>query len=350
MTQNKDLRASAGRKITLLLLLIAIGLAVFVIWWIDTASRTNDAYAYADTISVTPEVSGRIIELAVKDNEFVKKGDVLFRIDSRPYVAALAKAEASLEALDNEIKLTQRSVNSQKLGAAAARASVEQARAAAEQTADTLSRLEPLLSKNFISVEQIHQARTATRSAKSQLSTAVLEAQKATAGVSGVDALVAKREVIKAEIELARLNLEYATVQAPFDGAVINLKTSLGHFAAAGRPIFTLANTGRWYVVANFRETDLDNIKPGQAAQVYVLSNPSKRFAGVVESVGYGVFPDDGGDETSGLPRVPRSINWVRVAQRFPVRILVEQPDPTIFRIGASAVAIMGADRSTLDR
>ena len=103
-------------------------------------------------------------------------------------------------------------------------------------------------------------------------------------------------------------------------------------------------------MVANFRETDLAHIKPGQAAQVYVLSDPGKRFAGIVESVGYGVFPDDGGGETSGLPRVPRSINWVRVAQRFPVRILVEQPDPTIFRIGASAVAIMGANRSTTGR
>lgn len=350
MTQEKDYKGVAGRNITLLLLLIAIGLAVFVIWWIDTAPRTNDAYAYADTISVTPEVSGRIVELAVKDNEFVKKNDVLFRIDSRSYAAVLAKAEASLEALNNEIKLTQRSVNSQKLGAAAASASVEQARAAAVQASDTLSRLEPLLDENFISVEQVHQARTAKRSARSQLSTAVLEAQKATAGISGVDALVAKREVIKAEIELARLNLEYTTVQAPFDGTVINLKTSVGQFAAAGHPIFTLANTGRWYVVANFRETDLAHIKPGQAAQVYILSDPDKRFAGVVESVGYGVFPDDGGGETNGLPRVPRSINWVRVAQRFPVRILVEQPDPAIFRIGASAVAIMESDRFTVDR
>lgn len=343
MTQDKDTQGSAGRKLTLLLVLIAVCLGIFVIWWIDTAPRTDDAYAYADTIGVAPEVSGRIVELAVKDNQSVKKGDVLFRIDPRPYEATLTKAQAALDALDNEIMLTQRSVNSQKLGAAAASASVEKARAAAEQAADTLNRLEPLLGKGFVSAEQVDQARTAKRSAQSQLSTALLNAQTATAGISGVDALVAKRGVINAEIALAKLNLEYSTVRAPFDGTVLNLKTSVGQFAVAGHVIFTLADTGHWYVVANFRETELAHIKPGQAAQVYVLSNSDKRFPGVVESVGYGVFPDDGGSDVGGLPKVPRSINWVRVAQRFPVRILVEKPDPSVFRIGASAVAIMAA-------
>lgn len=344
MTQDKDTRGSAGRKITLLLVVVAICLAIFVIWWLDTAPRTDDAYAYADTIGVAPEVSGRIIELAVKDNQPVKKGDVLFRIDPRPYEATLAKAQATLNALDNEIMLTQRSVNSQKFGAAAASASVERARAAAQQATDTLNRLEPLLGKEFVSAEQIDQARTAKRSAQSQLSAALLDAQKATAGISGVDALVAKREVINAEIALAKLNLEYSTVRAPFDGTVINLKTSVGQFASAGHAIFTLADTGHWYVVANFRETELAHIKPRQAAQVYVLSDSDKRFSGIVESVGYGVFPDDGGSDVGGLPRVPRSINWVRVAQRFPVRILVERPDPSVFRIGASAVAIMASE------
>lgn len=344
MSQETGTQANFGRTIALLLLLVAIALAVFVVWRIDTAPRTDDAYVYADTINVAPEVSGRIVDLPVKDNQAVKKGDVLFQIDPRPFQATLAKAEANLIALDNEIELTQRSVNAQKFGAAAAKADIERARANAEQTRDTLNRLELLLRTNYVSVEEVDRARTAKRAAQAQLSTAVLDAQRASAGISGVDALVAKREVIRAEIALAQLNLEYATVRAPFDGIVINLKTSAGQFAAAGHPVFTLANTSRWYVVANFRETELEHIKTGQAAQVYVLSNSSKHFRGVVESVGFGVFPDDGGGEVDGLPRVPRSINWVRVAQRFPVRIAVEQPDPSVFRIGASAVAIMTPD------
>ncbi|KJZ49449.1 multidrug transporter subunit MdtN [Pseudomonas fluorescens] len=344
MSQAINTRAHFGRAIALLLVLAAIALAIFVAWRIDTAPRTDDAYAYADTINVAPDVSGRIVDLAVKDNQAVKKGDVLFQIDARPFQATLAKAEASLVALENQIELTQRSVNAQKFGAAAAKADIERARANAEQTSDTLGRLEPLLRTHFVSVEEVDRARAAKRAAQAQLSTSELDARRASAGISGVDALVAKREVIKAEIALAQLNLEYATVRAPFDGIVINLKTSAGQYAAAGHPIFTLANTSRWYVVANFRETELEHIKAGQTAQVYVLSDSSKQFQGVVESVGYGVFPDDGGGEVSGLPHVPRSINWVRVNQRFPVRIAVEQPDPSVFRIGASAVAVMTSD------
>ena len=341
MLQNTGNQGRIGRKLALSLILAAVALAVFVIWKVDSAPRTDDAYAYADTINVAPEVSGRIVELAVQDNQAVNKGDVLFRIDPRPFEATLAKAEASLISLDRQIELTQRSVNSQRLGAAAATADVERARAAAQQARDTADRMQALLGSRYVSVDQAEQARTAERAAAAQLSTALLGARGATAGVSGVDALVAQRSVIQAEIVLAKLDLEYATVRAPCDGIVVNLKTSTGQLATGGRPIFTLVNTSHWYVVANFRETELGHIKPGQAAQVYVLSDSGKRFRGVVESVGYGVFADDGGGEAGGLPNVPRSINWVRVAQRFPVRILIEKPDPGVFRIGASAVAIM---------
>ncbi|TDF67483.1 multidrug transporter subunit MdtN [Cupriavidus sp. L7L] len=344
MPEDTANRVRHGRALAILLTLAAIALTIVVVWRLDTAPRTDDAYAYADTINVAPEVSGRIVELAVKDNQAVKRGDVLFRLDPRPFEAQLEKARATLTALDREIELTQRSVNAQKLGAASASASVERARAAAEQAKDTLARMEPLLGSEYVAAEQVDQARTARRSAQAQLNAAVLDAQRATAGISGVDALVAKRDVVRAEIALAELNLEYATVRAPFDGIVVNLKTSAGQFAGAGHPIFTLANTTRWYVVANFRESDLANIRPGEKTQVYVLGQADKRFRGVVESVGYGVFPDDGGADAGGLPHVPRSINWVRVAQRFPVRILVEKPDPVVFRIGASAVAILTPD------
>jgi multidrug efflux system membrane fusion protein len=340
---NKDTNTRRSAVAVLVLVLAAIGLAVYVIRAIDLSPRTDDAYVYADTVDVAPEVSGRIIYLPVIDNQRVRKGDLLFQIDPEPYQATLARAEASLKALDREIELAQRSVNAQQFAAAAGGAEVERARAAARQANDTLGRLEPLQGKQYVSAEQVDQARTAKRIAQAELNTALLEARRAQAAVSGVDALVARREVIKAEIELARLHLGYTQVRAPCDGLVISLKNSAGQYAAAGHPIFTLANTARWYVVANFRETDLANINAGRPAQVYLLSDPSRRYRGTVESIGYGVFPDDGGAEAGGLPRVSRSINWVRVAQRFPVRILVDKPNAS-FRIGASAVAIMTDD------
>ena len=334
-------RLKSTRVITLFVIVIALGLGIFAAWRMETMPRTDDAYAYADTILVAPQVSGRIVAIHVKDNQRVRKGDALFQIDPRPYKAALAKAEANLVTLDREIELTQRTVNSQTLGAAAAKASVEKARAIAQQAQDSLRRLEPLKGTRYASDEQIDQARTSDKSAHAQLDAAIFESRKALAGITGIDALVAKREVIRAEIELARLNLEYTTVMAPFDGRVINLKTALGQFAAVGHPIFTLANTENWYVIANFRETELKGIRPGQSAEIYVLSNPSVRYKATVESIGFGVFPDDGGLETAGLPHVPRSINWVRVAQRFPVRLHVDAPDGENLRIGGSAVAIL---------
>ncbi|WP_395408347.1 multidrug transporter subunit MdtN [Pseudoduganella sp. UC29_106] len=329
------------RLVALLLVLLAAGLAVYVIWRLDTAPRTDNAYIYADTISITPEVSGRIIELNVKNDQLVHQGDVLFQIDPRPFQATLAKAEGSLRALNEQIELAQRSVNAQKYAADAARSNVERARAAAEQAADTLDRMAPLQAPGYVSAEQLDQARTARRSAVAQLQAAVQQSQQATAAISGVEALVAQRAVITAEIALARLNLEYSTVRAPFDGRVLGLTTTAGQFAAAGRPVFTLGDTRHWYVVANFRETELANITPGRRVQLYLLTAPSRRFSGVVESVGHGVFPDDGGSQDAGLPHVARTINWVRVAQRFPVRVLVEQADSSLFRIGASAVAIV---------
>jgi multidrug efflux system membrane fusion protein len=242
--------------------------------------------------------------------------------------------------------LTQRAVNAQKLSAEAAASGVDRAKALASQATDTRERMEPLLGDGFVAAEQFDQARTAERAAQVQLETAQLEARKATAAISGVDALVARREVVKAEIAMAQLNLDYATVKAPCDGRVVSLKISAGQYAAAGHPVFTLVNSSRWYVVANYRETELDHIRPGCPAQVYLLSDPRRRYQGQVESVGCGVFPDDGGAEVAGLPRVPREINWVRVNQRFPVRILIQHPDLAEFRLGASAVATVTGPES----
>jgi multidrug efflux system membrane fusion protein len=222
---------------------------------------------------------------------------------------------------------------------------VERANVAAVQASDTLRRMEPLLANGYVSAEDVDRARTAQRATRAELEAAQLQARQASAGVSGVDALVAQRAVILAEISAAQLNVDYSTVRSPFDGRVVSLKTSKGQFAPALKSVFTLIDTRHWYVVANFRETELRHIKVGMHATVYLMSDSDLRFDGVVESIGYGVLPDDGGLSIGGLPRIQRSLNWVRVAQRFPVRIRVEHPDPDLFRIGISAVALLRPDR-----
>lgn len=317
------------------------GLLVVVLWRLDAAPRTDDAYAYADTLNITPQVSGNIVALPVHENQLVRAGDTLFRIDPRPYQDVLDRERASMVQLDQQIMLLQRSVDAQRLSAQASGAAVERAKATARQARDTLTRNIPLVSKGYVSADALDQLRTAERNASADLAVAQLQARQAFAGISGVDALVAQRAVIAAQIASAELNLEYTQIKAPVAGRVVGLTTTNGQYAAAGQSLFNLIDTENWYVVANFRETELEHIVPGDTATVYLMSNPGQRFTGSVISVGFGVYPDDGGAKVAGLPKVERSINWVRVAQRFPVRILVDRPNPAMFRLGASAVAVV---------
>src|SRR6201996_1031230 len=326
----------------IVLVVVTLLLLFFVIRALDRAPRTDDAYVYADTIDVVPEVNGRIVELAVHDNQAVKQGDLLFRIDPRPYQDALTRGNASLVALDRQIELTQRTVNAQQYNAESVRAAVERARAAAGQASDTLHRMEPLLSHGYVSAEDVDRARTAQRSTQAELSAAQLQAQQAAAAVSGVDALVAQRAVAMAEIATAELNLEYATVRAPFDGRVASLKTLTGQYASALKPVFTLIDTLHWYVVANFRETELKGVSAGTPATVFLMSDTGQRFQGSVDSISYGIAPDEAGLALpGGLPRIQRTLNWVHVSQRFPVKIRIDKPNPELFRVGTSAVAVL---------
>jgi membrane fusion protein, multidrug efflux system len=330
-----------GRVLGLGILVIAIGLAAYVVYYLDQSPRTDDAFVRADTIGVAPQVSGRIVQLRVHDNQSVKQGDVLFEIDPVPYQHALERARAALDSLEKQIVLTSRDVRAQQFNAAAAHANIERADAQAKQAADTLGRIEPLLAKEYVTAEQVDQARTAKRSADAALQVARRDAERAAAAVSGVDALVARLGELRAAVATAEYDLSQTVMRAPFDGRVINLDIAQGEFAATGRPLFTLIDTQNWYVIANFRETALKGIRPGMKAEVYLMSDPRRRFSGTVHSIGFGVFPEEGGASSNGLPKVPRDINWVRVAQRFPVRIRVDAPPADLFRIGASAVALV---------
>ncbi|WNC89161.1 multidrug transporter subunit MdtN [Paraburkholderia sp. FT54] len=339
-------RNSKRKWPAIVLVVVTLLLLVYVIRLWDRSPRTDDAYVYADTIDVVPEVNGRIVELAVRDNQAVKQGDLLFRIDPRPYQDALARGKASLVALDRQIELTQRTVNAQEYNAQSVRAAVERARAAAGQASDTLHRMEPLLSHGYVSAEDVDRARTAQRSTQAELSAAQLQAQQAAAAVSGVDALVAQRAVVMAEIATAELNLEFATVRAPFDGRIVSLKTSTGQFATALKPVFTLIDTRHWYVVANFRETELKGVRAGTPAMVYLMSDTGQRFQGSVDSISYGIASDEGGLALpGGLPHIQRTLNWVHVSQRFPVKIRIDRPNPELFRVGTSAVAVLEPGR-----
>jgi multidrug efflux system membrane fusion protein len=159
-------------------------------------------------------------------------------------------------------------------------------------------------------------------------------AEEAVGQVANMNARIAAAE---AAVHSAELDLEFTRVRAPFSGRVVNLNISPGAFARIGVEVFTLVDTGNWYVMANFRETQLRHIPAGAPVDVYLQSHPGRHFRGTVVGLGWAVLPENG-TSVNGLPRVERSLDWIRLAARFPVRIRIEDPDDS-FRIGASAVA-----------
>lgn len=393
-----------GRLAVLLIVLLAVAAATTVWRRTQQNPRTDDAEVVANLIGIAPEVSGRIVRIAVRDNQLVHAGDVLFEIDPVPYRNALDRARSEQAALEGQIRDLNRSIGAQQTGILSAQAAVgaaqakltgaeaslneaqaniDTARAALAQTEaeysyveNNVRRLEPLLLKQFVTVDTVDQARTA-RSAKSEAvrqaraRLALAEAQQTSAvarrkeaqaaleqtgaqldqarkNIALPDPLTTRREGRAASVADAEYDLSRCKVVAPFAGRVTNLTLSEGAWARAGQQSFTLIDTRVWWVVANFRETELRRIHPGAKADVYLMSEPSRRFAATVESTGFGVTPDPGliGTLSQPLPDVQRSLNWVHLATRFPVRIKLDETSAEALRIGASAMVIL---RDTAD-
>jgi multidrug efflux system membrane fusion protein len=383
---------------TVVVVAAAVIAGVFVVQDIDHQPRTDDAEVFANFIGIAPVVEGPVTKLAVHDNQFVKEGDLLYEIDDAPYRYALENAKSQQAALEGQIADEERHISSQGSAAVAAQAatksseaqvleaeaSIEQARADVghaeallrQVTAEfdyannNFHRLEPLLAKQFVTVDQVDQARSATKAreesvkeaaaqlalakarlnsslaqrARSQASLGQSEAQaiQSQRAIDILEPLVAQRGSRLAAIKTAEYNLNHCRVYAPFNARVTNLITSEGAYAHIGQQLFTLIDTRKWWVVANYRETQLKNILPGMQVDVWVMSNSGHRLNGVVESTGYGVIPDPAilGAFTSGLPDAQRTLNWVHLASRYPVRIRVADGSGTL-RVGENAVVIV---------
>ncbi len=179
--------------------------------------------------------------------------------------------------------------------------------------------------------------------AQSQLKSVQAQHEQAANAVTTLEPLTSQRGAKEAAVKRARYDLENCRVYAPFDARVTNLTISEGAYAHVGQQMFVLIDARRWWVVANFREGQLEHISPGMRAEVYVMSKPDRRFSGIVDSIGFGVTPDPDviGQFQSGLPDVQRTLNWVHLASRYPVRVRVENPEPDLFRVSESAVVLI---------
>jgi len=377
-------------------LALAVAAVVAVLQRLDRQPRTDDASVRANYVQFAPEVSGRVVTLAVKDNALVYKGNLLFAIDSRQYEYALQQAMADQKLLEAQItdarrriasetsavdaaraglsgsetqtKVSQSSVEAALAAVERAKAAVQAAEAQKELAASNLRRIEPLLAKEYVTPEQVDESRTKARITartyeealsalqqaqatasqarfahdESKISVTASEArlEQSVHAVEILDTLLAQRPAKAAKVGDAQLNLERCMVRAPFDGYVTNLNISEGEYAKPGVPIFTLIDNRTWYVVSNYRESELKAIRPGKHVDVFVMSQPTRRFDGIVESLGFGVAPDDT-RLNNGLPDIEHTLNWVHIAARFPVRIRVQNPDVALFRIGETATTIV---------
>jgi multidrug efflux system membrane fusion protein len=389
-------RKRIGRRALLGVLAATALVLLLVIYQVNYYPRTDDASVWANYIQLAPEVTGWIVELPIKDNQFVKKGDLLFVIDPRPYEYALSQALSDQQSLEERIIDQRRTiaaqnsavqaagaaVTSSKTGVQTASSDIDAARAAvgrAQATAiaaeaqlkldtNNLHRIEPLLQKQYVTVEQVDTANTAVRvsqgrydeaqaallQAQAQLTQATLRHDEATSfaaesqaklsqSIHAIDRIQtpeSQRPALAAKVDSARLDLERTRVVAPFDGYVTSLNISVGEYAHPGTPLFTLIDTRAWYVIANYRESKLKSIPIGAHVDVYLMSHPDRRFNGHVESLGFGVLPEDG-QLANGLPNIERTLNWVHLSARFPVRVRIDDPDPKLFRMGQTAVTVV---------
>ncbi len=398
-------RGLAGRLASLLILLLAALAIALVVAQTRLNPRTDDAEVFANYIGMAPVVNGPITEIHVRDNQSVHAGEVLFRIDDRPYRYALERARSDRSALEGQIEDEARRIRGQQSAAVAAaagarsaeanvgsaaaavdeatadianaQAALDRARAEYNYSVNNLKRVEPLLPKQFVTADQVDQLRTGTaakelavqqaesqvRLAKARLQSSFASLAASRSGVSQSQAqqresqnvvttlapYTAQRGARDSVIQNAEYNLNHCVVHAPFDARVTNLTLSEGAFAHAGEQVFTLIDTRTWWVVANFRETQLRHILPGMPVEVYLMSEPGRLYRGVVESASFGVTPDTstiGRLNPAGLPDVQRTLSWVHLASRYPVRIRILDPAPNQFRIAESAVVVVRGGRS----
>jgi multidrug efflux system membrane fusion protein len=308
---------------------IVVGLSVVRLYY--RYPRTDDAYVRANTVGIAPHVSGPIVHLPVVDNQPVREGELLFAVDPRPYQHTLEKAEAQL-------KLTQLEVQAYDEAIRAARAEQTRRAADAAYTRQYLDRIAPLLDKHYVTANDVFNARSRVAAADAGVRNAEAEAKRAENQLGKLGPINARLKAAEVAVAEARLNLDYCSVRAPFDGYVTNLNIAVGQYANEGRQVLSLVDKRTWYVLANFREDFLPHIQPGMTADIFLLSAPNRRFRGRVQGVGWALYQENGAT-VDGLPAVEPTLNWVRLSQRFPVRIILENStSESPFRMGATAV------------
>jgi membrane fusion protein, multidrug efflux system len=293
-------------------------------YWYLSSGRyvsTDDAYGQADVLQVAPNISGRVVAVEVHDNQYVKKGQVLFRIEDARYMANRDHAKAALRSSRLQVE-TMRATYRQRL------TELQSAQDTLNYAQREYNRQASLLASHTVSQAQFDQARHAFDVAKSQVASANQMIAAALAGLGGDPDIPTNQhpmvEQAQAQLDLAELDIDNTVVSAPENGtvALVN-KLPVGTYLTPAMPTFALVGTDNVWVEANFKETDLTHMKVGQAATVDCDAYPDITFNGKVQSLSPGT-----GSEFSVLPAQNATGNWVKVVQRLVVKTVIDNPDP----------------------
>lgn len=316
------------------LVLLVAGL----VYWQSLQGKvtTDNAYVHIDKLSVSAQVGGRITEIMVRENERVEAGDLLFRIDTEPFQLQLAQADAA-------IATAQASQTAAASASALSGADISAARESIAFARATFARQDALWQRGFATKADHDAARHQLAQAEEQLRLAEAKAREAAAKLATgaqVPGVYPQIAAARAQRSLAELSLRRTEVRAPIAGLVSQAdRLQRGQEVVSGLPVITLVADGTAYVEANFKETDLAAMRVGQAAEIRFDAYPDLRLKGHVDSIGAGT-----GSEFSVLPAQNATGNWVKVIQRVPVRIVLDQASPRRLIAGLSATVTVDTD------
>jgi multidrug efflux system membrane fusion protein len=333
----------SARFWVLCILLLIVVLVAYYVQSNRYTPFTTDAYVQAFVIQVAPRVEGQVVKVNVKENQTVRKGELLFEIDPRPFEHRVALLEAKLVQATHQVAQMESELSASKANNARIAAEEDYARAVKEQETEIRKQL-ATTERKYLDALQNYRVAQADRKRSQAMTSKVKEALAAR--IDGEHAIVAE---IKAQLADAKLNLSWTRIYAPVNGYVTNVQLREGSYASIGTPVLTCIDTDRWWVVANFRENCLENMRPGQRVGLSFNTYPGRIFPGVVQTIGWGVY--QGQAVPSGeLPVVSEPKNWIRLAQRFPVWITPQMPDRYPLRIGATAsIAVYTRDKYWLN-
>jgi multidrug resistance efflux pump len=309
--------ANPLRRIALIIACLALALFILSVFMERRTPSTSQAHVQAYVVGIAAEVTGRIVEVGISDNARVEAGQLLFRIDPQRYELAVSEAEAALASAGQSIGASTATVDS-------AQAKLVQIRADRDNLRDQYARASELVKRGVYSRARFDAAKSAYDQAEASVSAAEAELAKAKEllGPSGDDNPQLRAAL--AGLEKARLDLVRTTVRAPSSGVVTNLQLSIGKVVSIGQPAMTFIDAGTIWIAAAFKENSLERVAAGNRAEILFDALPGRVFPATVESVGFGISQGNT-DPNTGLPMIRNDSGWVREAQRFPVRLIMDE-------------------------